>query len=331
MKLINIPSEFVVPCVPFFLSVEEWAARYLPPDEYFFAWQVPRSVICGRHQEIPLEVDLDAATALGIQVWRRKSGGGAVYADGNNIMFSYITPSTGVQTSFDSYTSKVCAMLASMGIDAAPTGRNDIAINGKKVAGNAFYAVGGRSIVHGTMLYDVDFATMGRVLTPSRAKVESKGVKSVPSRVTTLRGEGMKISCNEFIARSLAFLGDNGVITLSGADVARVREIMASYLTPEWLRIHSEKRSADVSRYIEGVGLVEFSRTVDARGIITDAKLRGDFFPLADIESAITNRLIGIPCTSNAIGAVLDSVNIPAVIAGLSRRNLEEILIPQQI
>ena len=323
MKYVNIPD--TADCsVPFYLSVEEWVARHLPPDEYFFAWQVPPSVICGRHQDIPLEVDLSQAESLGVKVWRRKSGGGAVYADWNNVMFSYITPSAGVQTSFGSYTSKICAMLASLGLDAVPPGRNDIAINGHKVAGNAFYGMPGRSIVHGTMLYDADFATMSRVLTPSRAKVESKGVKSVPSRITTLRSEGLGMSCPDFIGHALKFLGDGGEVHLSHDDLTEVREIMMSYLNPRFLSPAPTAPKITTSEYIEGVGMVTFSCRISADGLIHRATLTGDFFPLADIDAKIVRHIEGIHPSD--LPGVVEALDIPSVISGLTNEKLLNIL-----
>ena len=79
-----------------------------------------------------------------------------------NIMLSYITKSERVAFTFGKYTTMIAYMLHKMGIEAHATGRNDILIEGKKVSGNAFYHVPGRSIVHGTMLYDINSAKNAR-------------------------------------------------------------------------------------------------------------------------------------------------------------------------
>ncbi len=325
MKYIHIPDTSDQ-SVPFYLSVEEWVAYNLPDDEYFFAWQIPPTVICGRHQEIGLEVDLDEAECLGVQVWRRKSGGGAVFADWNNVMFSHITPSSGVQTSFDGYTSKICAMLKSLGIDARPSGRNDITVGGKKVAGNAFYGVPGHSIVHGTMLYDTDFGIMGRVLTPSRAKVESKGVKSVPSRLTTLRNERLSISCIDFISKALEFLGDGGVVELTAKDLGEIREIMRTYTDPAFLKKDVVKATVSSSAYVDGTGLVKANLKVGADGHIKQAEICGDFFPLTDVKSSITDKLTGISFSREAIKEAIDKTDVPSAISNLSNEQLLKIL-----
>lgn len=83
-------------------------------------------------------------------------------------------------------------------------------IDGRKVSANAFYHIPGRSIVHGTMLFDVDAATMSRAITPSRAKLESKRVQSVPARITCLRAEGIDMDVDAFGRYAIGRIcGDN--------------------------------------------------------------------------------------------------------------------------
>ena len=136
--------------LPFYLAMEEYVARELPAQDYFFMWQVEPTVIFGRNQLVDNEVDTDYCRANNIQFYRRKSGGGCVYADKSNIMLSYITPSTNVNFTFNRYMLMVEHALQKLGVDARTTGRNDILVDGKKVSGNAFYHLPQRSIVHGT-------------------------------------------------------------------------------------------------------------------------------------------------------------------------------------
>lgn len=330
MRQIIIPA-YTASDIPFFLAVEEWVARNLPADEYFFAWQVAPSIICGRHQDIFSEVDLQAAADAGVEVWRRKSGGGAVLADRNNVMFSYITPSVAVETSFSRYTSMICRFLADIGIQATPTGRNDIAIGGRKVAGNAFLKLPGRSIVHGTMLYDADFALMERLLTPSRAKKISKGVVSVPSRVTTLRREGISISISDFISRALSFMcpDPSTAITLSPNHLEEVMKIRATYLDgveKGYGPSHSSRQecpTTERSAYIEGAGWFRCRFSTDASGVISNFSLDGDFFPLTEI-SDLCARLEGVPLCRDKI---LEKLPVTEeTIAGLSRQALASLI-----
>ena len=47
----------------------------------------------------------------GIPVVRRRSGGGAVFADMQNYMFSYIAPGDAIQSTFSAYTTMIADML----------------------------------------------------------------------------------------------------------------------------------------------------------------------------------------------------------------------------
>lgn len=320
MKLIALPAATDI-ILPFYLAVEEWAAANLPPEKYFFAWQVAPTVICGRHQDMGAEVDLDYASSHDIKVWRRKSGGGAVYADCNNVMFSYITPSTDVQTTFSDYTSMICSMLGALGLHAVSTGRNDIAINGHKVAGNAFLKLPGRSIVHGTMLYDADFESMSRVLTPSKAKRESKGVVSVPSRITTLRREGLSLSCDGFIRHATEFLCADGIVTPTDDDIRDIEHIMQTYIDPAHLRRNSHGGAG--ARYYDGLGQLKVNVTIDPHGCIADVELWGDFLPLKPVDKGLTDKLRGLPYQEATLRKALPAINTQATIAGLT----DEILI----
>ena len=140
--------------------MEEYAARIIGDDDIFFMWQVNPTVIFGRNQLIENEVNIPYCREHGIATYRRKSGGGCVFADMSNIMMSYITRSDNVEFTYRRYTHAVVDVLRKLGLNASDNGRNDILIDGLKVSGNAFYHLPGRSIVHGTMLFDTDMAHM---------------------------------------------------------------------------------------------------------------------------------------------------------------------------
>lgn len=322
--------------LPFYLAMEEWAARTLPPEDYFFIWRVKPTVICGRNQEMDKEVDMTYCRNAGIDVVRRRSGGGCVYADMDNFMLSYICPGDEVTTTFARYTTLVAGMLRGLGLDAAATGRNDILIGDKKVSGNAFYHIPGRCIAHGTMLYDFDPSVMSRAITPSRAKLESKAVKSVQSRVTCLMKEGISMTHDEFEKHVIDSICD-AVITLTPADVADIEEIEKGYYLPEFLyrkgELKTESTLPDSSRIIrkekriEGVGEICFTITLDNDCRISRIDTAGDFFLTGNPEEHLLRHLIGIPLTREAITEALGKSDPGKAIAGLSRESAEDILL----
>ena len=141
MIYIALPETDTIRRLSFYLATEEHVARHMDLDEAFFMWQVNPSVIFGRNQLIENEVNIDYCRSHNIETYRRKSGGGCVYADRSNVMFSYVTKDENVSLTFNRYVNLVALVLCRLGIDARATGRNDILIDGRKVSGNAFYHV----------------------------------------------------------------------------------------------------------------------------------------------------------------------------------------------
>ena len=122
----------------YYLAMEEYLAKETSIDDAFFLWRVPPTVIFGRNQVMDAEVNLEYCKSHGVNVFRRKSGGGCVYSDLGNIMISYVTSSDNVSQAFALYLERLCQALRSLGVDAAPSGRNDVMIAARKVSGNAF-------------------------------------------------------------------------------------------------------------------------------------------------------------------------------------------------
>lgn len=317
MKYLQLPYD-EVRRLTFYLAMEEHAAQLLKDDksidELFFTWRVRPTVIFGRNQLIDSEVNVKYCRENGIEYYRRKSGGGCVYADMDNLMFSYITRSDDVTTTFARYTHAIVAMLKDLGLDASDTSRNDIMVEGKKVSGNAFYHLPGISIVHGTMLYDTNMENMVQAITPSATKLNSKGVKSVKSHITTLN-QYLTMSIEEFQQHAHTTLCD-GEIILNDNDIISIERIEASYLTPEFILGNNPRCNMERSGRIEGVG--EFKITLELnRNIIRDINIAGDFFLLGDLDS-ITSRLKGRKFAEDDIEKALSDLNLSQVIMNLT-------------
>lgn len=232
-------THVTLPCedtrrLSFYLAMEEYAARSLNDgDDLFFLWQVEPTVIFGRNQVIENEVNLDYCREHGIQFYRRKSGGGCVYADLSNVMMSYVTRSDQVQTTFLRYMQMVTAMLCELGLPATSTQNNDVLVGGRKVSGNAYYHIPGHSIVHGTMLFDTDMRHMLAAITPSRMKLDKHGVESVRQRITLLK-EHTSLTIGEFKRFAVEKLC-SGTLLLTDEDVRAIETIEQEYLDPEFI------------------------------------------------------------------------------------------------
>ena len=232
-------THVTLPCedtrrLSFYLAMEEYAARSLNDgDDLFFLWQVEPTVIFGRNQVIENEVNLDYCREHGIQFYRRKSGGGCVYADLSNVMMSYVTRSDQVQTTFLRYMQMVTAMLCELGLPATSTQNNDVLVGGRKVSGNAYYHIPGHSIVHGTMLFDTDMRHMLAAITPSRMKLDKHGVESVRQRITLLK-EHTSLTIGEFKRFAVEKLCDKE-LRLTAEDVRAIETIEQEYLDHEFI------------------------------------------------------------------------------------------------
>ena len=289
MKYLSLPDNSTR-ILPFYLAMEEFAARIIGEDDIFFMWQVDPTVIFGRNQLIASEVNVNYCREHDIAFYRRRSGGGCVYADKDNIMFSYITRSDEVQTTFTRYTNAVAEMLRGLGLDASASDRNDVLIGNRKVSGNAFYHIPGRSIVHGTMLYDTNMEHMLNAITPSREKLTSKGVESVRSHITTLR-EHLAMDIEDFKRHVRETLCD-GEIRLTAEDVAEIERLTLPYLEPDFLMGNDPRHEVTRGGRIEGVGSIHINVELKHE-LIHDLHLRGDFLPLCDAREEMLKALRG--------------------------------------
>ena len=219
----------------FYLAMEEYVARHMQEPDCFFMWQVAPTVIFGRNQVVENEVNLNYCREHDIRVVRRKSGGGCVYADMDNLMLSMITDGDNVGFIFNRFVTMIQLVLHKMGVNATSTSHNDIMIGDRKVCGTAFYQLPGRSIVHSTMLYDTNMQHMLNAITPSAEKLEKKGIQSVRQRITLLK-EHTQLSLDE-IKRMIRDTLCDGELVLTAEQVTEIEKIEQSYLKQDFIHL----------------------------------------------------------------------------------------------
>ncbi len=322
MKYISLPDE-QQRHLSFYLAMEEYVAREMDCDDAFFMWQVDPTVIFGRNQVMENEVNVDYCRRHHIEIVRRKSGGGCVYADRSNVMFSYITKEDNVNFTYNRYINMLLLVLHELGIEARSSGRNDLLIDGRKVSGNAFYHLPGKSIVHGTLLYDTNMEHMVGSITPSDAKLVSKGVKSVRQHIALLK-DYTTLSLEQVKHAFRSRLCD-GEEQLDSAAVARIEAMRQEYLTPTFLYGRNPAYTLMRKQRIEGVGELEMRLEV-RHGVIRHADLTGDFFLVGDMERDIIQPLIGTDYERSAIEAALPD-RPGDTILHLTKKDLTDIII----
>ena len=295
------------------------------------------SIIIGRNQNTVEEVNQHYVEEHGIHVVRRMSGGGAVYHDLGNFSYCFIQEEHGPARDFSVFTRPVIEALHQMGVTGAKLeGRNDLLIDGKKFSGNAMYIRNGRMTAHGTILYDADLDAVTAALKPRADKIESKGIKSVRSRVTNIRpyvaDAYQHLNTREFRDHLLLRIfgvnsrADVPEYTLSADDWAQVAAIRAERFA-NWDWNYGRSPAFTSERYHKyPQGAVDFRFNVEQGGNIKEIKIYGDFFGVGDIAD-VEKRLTGIPYRRNAITAAFADIDTALYFGGIAAKDLIDQLV----
>lgn len=264
---------------PFYFALESHLLNLT--GDFSFIWDVYPAVIIGKHQLSQNEVNFDYLKANDIKLFRRPSGGGAVYSDPGCIKYTFIARDKSKDEMYEKYLKVIQSFLKTLGLEARFSGRNDLVINGFKFSGNAYYQTNKGAVLHGTILFDTDLDKMSKVLTPSTNKLKSKGVKSVQSRVINL-SELLDISRDEFISLFKKFLNHNEIY-LTKEDEKVVYQLEKELRSDNYIFKKDPKyQITRQKRFDWGEIILNYEVKND---IISKIKIYGDFFEKEDIET----------------------------------------------
>lgn len=278
------------------------------------------SIIVGKNQNTYEEVNTNYVEENNVKVVRRFSGGGAVYHDLGVLNFCFITKDDGKSfRNFKRFTQPIIDALHDMGVKGAELkGRNDLMINDQKFSGNAMYTSHGRMTAHGTLMLDSQIDAVVGALRPKKHKLESKGIKSVRSRVTNIKPfldeQYQNVNTKQFREMILLHLfevnrlEDVKEYVLTDADWEEIDKFAEKY-TANWQWNYGESPKFDLERSERlSVGTVEVKLNVD-RGKISDIKIFGDFFGMGEI-SDVEDQLRGIDYNAQSIRQTLEKIDI---------------------
>lgn len=319
MKYILVPHPETIRQLPFYFAVEEYVARHYTDDDYFMVWRVKPTVMLGRNQLIDNEVNIDYCHAHGVDIFRRKSGGGCIYSDLGCLLFSYISSAENINDAFTQYMQRVADLLRSLGIDAVLSGRNDILVDGRKVAGSAFYGMRDRCVLHNSLLFDSYLDHLSQALTPSREKLQSKGVASVSQRVNNI-SPLINLSIDAFTDYTRRFMCGDDVLQLTATDLQGIADKKQELASDAFVYGRNPKYTEERKLHIANVGTLEAHLELKNNTIV-NINLVGDYFLLGDLDHDLLAPLRGTPFTREAVEERLHAIMpLDQIIRGLEPR-----------
>ena len=319
------------------LAIEIFLLQEMKVDEPILLFYINEpSIIIGRNQNTIEEINKDYVDAHGIHVVRRFSGGGAVYHDFGNLNFSFIMPDDGNSfRDFEKLTKPIVQALHEMGVEGAQLkGRNDLVIDDMKFSGNAMYATNGRMFAHGTIMFDSDINEVVNALKVRKDKIESKGIKSIRSRVTNIKPflpkDKQDMTTEAFREEILLkIFGVDSVdqvktYTMTEEDWVKINEISDKYYR-NWDWNYGKSPAFDIERRKRfPIGSIEVRFNVQ-EGKITEAKIYGDFFGLGDIAD-VEQAFIGTRYDKSALKDVIDQIDVKKYFGNITPEDLLELV-----
>lgn len=310
----------------FNLALEEYFLKTFSGEEYFILWQNEPAIIIGRNQNTIEEINKDYVEENNIKVVRRLSGGGAVYHDLGNLNFTFIVQANKTNiNNFKKFTDSIVASLDKIGIKAEFTGRNDITIEEKKFSGNSQYYYKDRLLHHGTILFNSDLSVVQNALQVKASKIESKGIKSVRSRVTNVYPYlTEKVSVKEFKEILLHSIFEYKDVpykeyVLQQNDIDKIQTIAEEkYATWDWTYGESPEFNMEKNkRYPFG----ELNIKLDVKnGKIKSIGIYGDFFANKDLLK-LQEGFIGVNFEEESILEAIKGLELQEYIQGITNED----------
>lgn len=304
-------------------------------DDILFPYYCDPKVEIGKFQNAVAEINQDYLDENNILLVRRDTGGGAVYVDSGAVNICYLMADNGIFGDFKRAYEPARAALHSLGVtEVEQRGRNDLLIEGKKVSGSAMTISNGRVYGGYSLLLDVDFEAMDKVLNPNRKKLASKGIASVRSRVGQIRDylapEFAQVTTHEFKDLMVCrLLGLNHIdeakrYVLTADDWAGIDRLVADkYKNWEWNYGNSPQYSYQRDGRF-ACGTIDIHLEIE-KSRIANCRIYGDFFGKADIAE-LENSLIGTRMIAEEVEAVLASQDLTSYFGQVTSQELTDLI-----
>lgn len=283
MNKIIISNEFD----PYFnIAAENQLFLESDEDIHLYLWQNDKSIIIGRNQNLYAECNLSYLKENDIKPVRRFSGGGAVYHDKGNVNFTFITKEKNADQ--ENFLELIKSAMLKLGVECEFSGRNDLLYKEQKFSGHAFFTDDDNYMYHGTVLVDVDMSQLGKSLTPSKLKLQSKGISSVKSRVVNLSTINKEITSKKVIEAFISVFQAEKIEYIDKTNYKPPLEKMLSSF--EWLYGESPSFGIELEHRFSFGNVTLSIDTND--GLIEKIKINTDSLELYDFKEC-ENQLKG--------------------------------------
>ena len=236
------------------------------------------TALCGRYQNLRSEIDIDACARTGTTFNRRPTGGGAIVMGAGQLGVAVVTRAPATQHPkglLEELSHGIVSGLAKLGVEAEFAGKNDLKVDGRKIAGLGLYLDGeGGLLFHSSVLADLDIGFMLEVLDTPASKLGQAGVEAVGQRITTVSRETGERWDGERL-REVVALGFSEALGIDLVDSEltdgrtpahqrvrhhEVRDRYVAFPAQSPLRCHRERCAEDPARAVAALPLDEQRR-----------------------------------------------------------------------
>ena len=292
----------------------------------------------GRYQNTREEVNLPYVKENNINIVRRDTGGGTLYLDENCVNFCFLKEvvESNKDVNFADLYQPLIDILRELGAQNVElSGRNDLQIEGKKISGAAMSIVNGRQYGGYSLLLDIDHEKMTNAIKPNQKKMQSKGIKSVRSRVHSLRhflSDEYKDLTSDELSELLVLkmfkadsMDDVKKYELTDEDWANIDQMMQDkYDNWEWTFGKSPSYTFSKDGRFK-IGTIDIKLKVVSERI-EDATIYGDFFGNKDI-SKVEAVLKGVRLEETDLIKALESIDLKDYLGDITASEISQLIL----
>ncbi len=261
--------------------------------------------LVGRFQIIENELNLDYCAQHKIPVNRRPTGGGAIIMGEDQLGVALAIPGKADETyahvreRMTQFSQGIISGLSTLGIHVEFRRKNDLEVNGKKIAGLGLHKTDtGGLLFHASLLVGLDVPYMLNVLKIPFEKITDKEISAVSERTTTVRLESnTSLTIDE--VRNIIFNGYRDAFQLNirkgdftKSELNEVHQLEKDkYMNNDWIFQTTDVPDATGKALVKTPGGLLDIRLVLAGEMIKSVYIRGDFFTsehaIADLEQSL--------------------------------------------